>query len=84
MTEDNKKPNAKTQSIPSSVNPDAKPAESQSQSGSPDFWRGHRVERVGGTLYLENEAGVEAFTPDQAEAYALAILLELHSEETES
>lgn len=25
MTDDNKKPNAKTQSIPSSVNPDAKP-----------------------------------------------------------
>lgn len=54
----------------------------ESQVSSPDFWRGYRVERVGGTVYLENEAGVEAFTPKQAEGYALAILLELHGDKS--
>lgn len=52
------------------------------RSLSPEFWRGYRVERVGGTVYLENEAGVEAFTKGQAEAYARAILLELQSEDS--
>ena len=46
-----------------------------------EFWRGHRITRVGGDVYIENEAGTEAFPVDHAEAYALAILAEIHQDE---
>lgn len=47
----------------------------------PEFWRGYRVERVGGNVYLSNEAGTECFTLDTAEAYALAILAEVYQDD---
>lgn len=53
-------------------------SDGKARSTTPEFWRGYRVEAVGETVYLENEAGVEAFTEEQAEAYALAILAEIH------
>ena len=56
--------------------------ENEPNSRDPKFWRGYRVTRVGGTIYLENEAGVEAFTEAEAEAYALAIIAELHAGES--
>lgn len=57
--------------------------EGEDHPTTPEFWRGYRVSRVGGTVYLENEAGVEAFTEAEAEAYALAIIAEIHGDNNE-